>query len=117
MNTDEAVGKACLTVDEINRFQHLNNLFNQMCKTSDDMKADKKETRQKINAYPKSKHNKIEQLASHNWLDHDTAFGGKCNDKVARKVMENPEPIYIGVCNILKAQGSSYDRYIHICSQ
>ena len=48
-------------------------------------------------------HNEIERLASNNGLDRGAAFGGKYNGKVVRKVIENPEPIYDGIRDILLA--------------
>ena len=100
LKAGEPVGNVYLTVEEVERYQHLDNVFSQMCKTRDDLKAEKRKTKGKLDAYrrkrkldPKIVHNKIERLASNNGLDCGAAFGGKYNGKVARKVMENPEPI------------------------
>ena len=110
MKAGQPVGNAYLTVEEVERYQHLDNVFSQMCKTRDDLKAEKRKMKDKLDAYrrerkldPKSVHNKIERLASSNGLDRGAAFGGKYNGKVARKVMENPEPIYDGIRDILLA--------------
>jgi len=108
MKAGEPAGNAYLIVEEVERYQHIVNVSSQMCNTRDDLKAEKMKMKDKLDAYqrkhklePKSVHNEIECIASNNGLDHGATFGGKYNGKVARKVMENPEPIYDGIRNIL----------------
>ena len=100
-----------MSVEETCQFQELDKKFKSMCKLRDDLKADKKKMKEKLEAYrrqrktdSKSVYNGIETLAKDNGLDRGAAFGGKYNGKVARKVMENPMPIYDGVKDILKAR-------------
>jgi len=63
---------------------------------------------------PNSVHKEIERLVSSNGLDRGAAFGGKYNSKVMRKVMENPEPMYDGIRDILLANKAPHinDEYI-----
>ena len=42
MKAGEPVRNAYLTVEEVERYQHLANVFSQMCKTRDDLKAEKR---------------------------------------------------------------------------
>ena len=51
MKAGELVGNAYIPVEEVERYQHLGNMFSQMCKTRDDLKADKRKMRDKLDAY------------------------------------------------------------------
>jgi len=117
----EPAGPFWMSVDEVSRYQDLEKEFNRLCNVRDSMKKEKKKKKEKLEAYrrerkidPKSVHNDIERLATENGLDRGAAFGGKYNGKVARKVMEDPSPIYLGVRDILKERKAPHitDQYI-----
>ena len=127
LRTNACTPKECLSVVEVARFQLLDKEFNSIRKVRDDKKAERRKMKDTLDAYrqkrkqdPNSVHNAIERLACENGLDRGATFGGKYNGKVARKVMQNSEPIYSGVCAILNARKAEHisDAYIdNLCEK
>ena len=127
MRDGDVDASSYMTVDDVTRFQYLDSVFNGLCKVRDNKKAERKRMREKLEAYrrgrkidPLSVHNQMEKHSRAHGLDRGAAFGGKYNGKVARKVMENPTPIYTGVGDILKARKAPHitNEYIdNLCAQ
>ena len=99
-----------LSVDEIKEWQRLEKIRLQLCKLRDDKKNEKKNIKEKMDAYvlarkkdPHSFHNQIEDYFRTKKLDRGKAFGGKYDGTVAKACMQKPESIYDeGFRSILK---------------
>ena len=71
-----------MTVDDVTRFQYLDNVFNSLCKVRDNKKAERKRMKEKLEAYrrerkinPLSVHSEMEKHSRTHGLDRGGAFG------------------------------------------
>ena len=86
MHDGAADASSYMTVDDVTRFQYLDNVFNSLCKVRDNKKAERKRMKEKLEAYRMER--KINPLSAHNETEkHSRTHGLDCGAALEASTM------------------------------